>query len=118
MKRQRIAVVGAGVSGLVSAYLLSKQHEVHLFERNGYFGGHANTHEVDGVGVDTGFIVYSEPAYPRFSRLLEELGVGTQPSERKCTTLGASATWTTSPSSNQHRQGDEVVAQVFVHRDP
>ena len=77
----KIAVVGAGVSGLVSAYLLSKQHEVHLFERNSYFGGHANTHDVDGVGVDTGFIVYNEPAYPRFSRLLQELGVATQPSE-------------------------------------
>jgi predicted NAD/FAD-binding protein len=77
----RIAVVGAGVSGLVSAYLLSKQHEVHLFERNDYFGGHANTHDVAGVGVDTGFIVYNEPAYPRFSRLLDELCVATQPSD-------------------------------------
>lgn len=77
----KIAVVGAGVSGLVSAYLLSKRHEVHLFERNDYFGGHANTHDVDGVGVDTGFIVYNQPAYARFSRLLDELGVATQPSD-------------------------------------
>jgi predicted NAD/FAD-binding protein len=81
----RIAVVGAGVSGLVSAYLLSKAHEVELFERNAYFGGHANTvcveHELGPVHLDTGFVVFNQPAYPRFSRLLDELGVASQASD-------------------------------------
>lgn len=81
----RVAIIGAGVGGLVSAYLLSKQHDVTLFERNGYFGGHSNTVSLSGasgeVHLDTGFLVYNEPAYPRFSALLDELGVPTQPSD-------------------------------------
>ncbi len=81
----RIAVVGAGISGLASAYFLSRRHDVKLFERNDYFGGHSNTvsacerdRELD---LDTGFVVYNEGAYPRFSRLLRELDVPTQPSD-------------------------------------
>jgi predicted NAD/FAD-binding protein len=81
----RVGVVGAGVSGLVAAYLLSRAHEVELLERNAYFGGHSNTvavkHEGQEVGLDTGFIVYNQPAYPRFAALLAELGVATQASD-------------------------------------
>lgn len=82
----RIAVIGAGVSGLVAAYLLSKRHDVEVFERNGYAGGHANTVLVEDergreLPLDVGFIVYSERTYTHFSRLLRELRVPTQPSE-------------------------------------
>jgi predicted NAD/FAD-binding protein len=81
----RLAIVGAGVSGLVTAYLVSRAHDVVLFERNNYFGGHSHTirHSTpEGeIALDTGFIVYNQPAYPRFSRLLAELRVPTQPSE-------------------------------------
>lgn len=81
----RIAIIGGGVSGLVAAYLLSRQHQVELFEREPRAGGHANTvvtHDHTGreVPLDVGFIVYSEQTYPGFSRLLRELEVPTRPS--------------------------------------
>jgi predicted NAD/FAD-binding protein len=80
----RIAVVGAGVSGLVAAHELHREHEITVFEANPYAGGHTNTISVDTEGgaidVDTGFIVYNDRNYPRFERLLARLGVATQPS--------------------------------------
>lgn len=81
-----VAVVGAGVSGLTAAYLLSRSHAVTLFEGEGRLGGHAHTHEValhDGrtVGVDSGFIVHNERTYPHLLRLFTELGVPTQETE-------------------------------------
>ena len=80
----RIAVIGAGVSGLVVAHLLNERHEVTVFEAAPYAGGHTNTVRVDTVDdtlhVDTGFIVYNDRNYPNFERLLDRLGVATQPS--------------------------------------
>jgi len=78
-KRQRIAVVGAGVSGLTAAWLLSETHEVELFEAGSYAGGHTNTESVNSGGktwpVNTGFIVYNDWTYPNFIRLMDRLGV-------------------------------------------
>lgn len=80
----RIAVVGAGVSGLVAAYLLHREHDVTVFEAGTYAGGHVNTIPVETESgtyhVDTGFIVFNEANYPSFRRLLRKLGIGEQPS--------------------------------------
>ena len=81
----KIAVVGAGVSGLVAAHLLAREHEITVFEAGRYAGGHTNTVRVDTPyethWVDTGFIVFNDRNYPRFERLLQRLGVGSQASE-------------------------------------
>ncbi|MGA2320272.1 MAG: FAD-dependent oxidoreductase [Solirubrobacteraceae bacterium] len=79
----RIAVVGAGVSGLLAAHLLHREHDIVVYEANSYAGGHTNTLRVQtgrsSQLIDTGFIVMNDRNYPNFTRLLERLGVGTQP---------------------------------------
>jgi uncharacterized protein len=80
----RIAVVGGGISGLLSAAELhAAGHEVTVFEAGDYAGGHTNTISVEGPGgplhVDTGFIVFNERNYPNFERMLGELDVPSQP---------------------------------------
>jgi predicted NAD/FAD-binding protein len=77
----RIAVVGAGVSGLGAAYLLTRRHEVHVFERERRAGGHAHTVWHDGSALDTGFLVHNERNYPLLCRLFSELGVETHESD-------------------------------------
>jgi predicted NAD/FAD-binding protein len=80
-KRLNIAVIGAGISGLSAAWLLSKSHDVTLYEADDRLGGHANTVEVEGVPVDTGFIVYNEPNYPNLTALFRHLDVPTVDSD-------------------------------------
>jgi predicted NAD/FAD-binding protein len=79
----RIAIVGAGVSGLVAARLLHAEHEIVVYEAGGYAGGHTNTVRVPTpsgeIAVDTGFIVMNDRNYPVFTRLLDLLGVARQP---------------------------------------
>jgi predicted NAD/FAD-binding protein len=80
----KIAIVGGGVSGLVTAYLLAPDHDVTVFEAGRHAGGHTNTVRVDTRyethDVDTGFIVFNDRNYPNFERLLDRLGVAGQPS--------------------------------------
>jgi len=84
--RLRVAVVGGGIAGLSAAWLLSKRHEVVLFEADERVGGHANTTEAPNresppTAVDTGFIVYNEPNYPNFTALLHHLQVASIPAD-------------------------------------
>lgn len=76
-----VAVIGAGVAGLTAAHLLQRRHDVTLFEADDRLGGHAHTHDLGGVAVDSGFIVHNERTYPNLIRLFRELGVSTQDSE-------------------------------------
>lgn len=81
----KIAIVGTGISGLTSAYLLSRKHDVHVFEANNYIGGHTNTIEVKEesrtIPVDTGFIVFNEKNYPNLCHLFDVLGVESRDSD-------------------------------------
>lgn len=75
-----IAIIGTGVSGLTAAHILNRKHNVTLFEKNDYVGGHTNTIVLSkgpdaGTPVDTGFIVMNHRNYPLMTRLLEQLGV-------------------------------------------
>jgi len=82
--RKRIAVIGTGIAGMVAAYRLHRDHDITVFEANDYIGGHTHTHNIELDGrrhaVDSGFIVFNDWTYPNFIRLLEELGVESQPS--------------------------------------
>ena len=82
---RRVAVVGAGIAGLACAYALRHSHRVTLFEADRRAGGHSNTVDVVDSGrhlaIDTGFIVHNRENYPRFNRLLDDLGIATQRSE-------------------------------------
>ena len=78
---RRVAVIGSGVAGLTAAYVASRSAHVTLFEADDRLGGHADTHQVDGLSIDTGFIVHNERTYPTLLRLFRELGVATQESE-------------------------------------
>lgn len=81
----KIAVLGAGISGLGSAYLLSQKHEVDLYESQDRLGGHARTTmvEEDGksFGVDTGFLVFNHETYPLLTKLFKQLDVGIENSD-------------------------------------
>ena len=77
----RIAVVGSGVSGLGAAHVLSRVHDVVVFEREPRAGGHANTVVHDGLALDTGFLVHNLRNYPLLTRLFHELGITTHESD-------------------------------------
>lgn len=78
----RIAIIGTGISGLTSAYLLNQNHDIVVYEKNDYIGGHTHTHSIksknQNLSVDSGFIVYNEVTYPNFIKLLKKLNVVSQ----------------------------------------
>jgi predicted NAD/FAD-binding protein len=85
VNKKKVAVIGSGISGLTTAYLLSREHDVTVYEKNDYIGGHTATKTVSQdekqYDVDTGFIVFNNKTYPNFLTLLDQLGVGKQETE-------------------------------------
>lgn len=81
----KIAIIGSGISGLTTAYLLNRQHDISVFEASSWVGGHTHTVDVQVDGshyaIDTGFIVFNDWTYPNFIELLNQLGVTYQPTE-------------------------------------
>ncbi|MBU0808788.1 NAD(P)/FAD-dependent oxidoreductase [Pseudomonas sp. MIL19] len=81
----KIAIIGSGIAGLTSAYLLNRRHDITVFEASDWIGGHTHTVDVQVDGqtyaVDTGFIVFNNWTYPNFIRLLNQLGVGFKDTE-------------------------------------
>ena len=79
----KIAVIGSGISGMVAAHELAKDHDITLFESAPILGGHTATKEIEVAGrqyaIDTGFIVFNDWTYPEFIRLMNKLGVDSQP---------------------------------------
>jgi len=83
--KQKVAIIGTGIAGMTSAYLINSTADITVFEANDYVGGHTATKKVDVDGrtynIDTGFIVYNEWTYPNFIKLMDTLDVATQPTE-------------------------------------
>ena len=81
----KIAIIGGGISGLLSARLLARENELCVFEANDYAGGHTNTVEFEAFGnryaADTGFMVFNDRTYPNFIRMLGQVGVRGQASD-------------------------------------
>tara|TARA_B100000902_G_scaffold254714_1_gene241135 strand:+ start:230 stop:1477 length:1248 start_codon:yes stop_codon:yes gene_type:complete len=107
----KIAIIGSGISGLTSAYLLNRKHDVTIFEANDYIGGHTHTHKIklDGNNyfVDTGFIVYNERTYPNFIKLLDQLNI-----ERQLSTMGFSV----KSVSQDYEYAGESLNTLFAKR--
>ena len=107
----KIAIIGSGISGLTSAYLLNRNHDITVFEANDYIGGHTHTHNIKikdkEYAVDTGFIVYNERTYPNFIKLLDTLDV-----ERQLSTMGFSV----KSASEDYEYAGESLNSLFAKR--
>ena len=107
----KIAIIGSGISGLTSAYLLNRKHDVTIFEANDYIGGHTHTHNIDIDGnnysIDTGFIVYNERTYPNFIKLLDQLNI-----DRQLSTMGFSV----KSASQDYEYAGESLNTLFAKR--
>jgi len=116
----RIAVVGAGIAGLGTAWLLQRSgHDVALFEAGARPGGHTATVDVTLEGhrfaVDTGFLVYNERTYPRFTALLRELGVATVASDMSfaCRIDSAGVEWAGTNARTLFAQPSNALRPAF-----
>ncbi len=82
---QKVAIIGTGIAGMTSAYLINQKANITVYEANDYIGGHTATKNVvvdqKTYAIDTGFIVYNDWTYPNFIKLMKKLEVATQATE-------------------------------------
>ena len=115
----RIAVVGSGVAGLVSAHLLHPRFDVTLFEADDRLGGHAHTHQVSSGGslypIDTGFMVFNHACYPMLTKLFDELRVPSRPSDMSFSVSDdhANLEWCSSALSTIFAQRRNLIRPAF-----
>ena len=109
----KIAVLGAGISGLSAAYLLSKKHHVDLYEKDNRLGGHARTTIINekekSFGVDTGFLVFNHETYPLLTKLFKELDVKIENSDMSF------AFW--NQKTNQAYNGESLKGMFFQKKN-
>ena len=116
---KRVAVVGSGIAGLAASHGLAHHGRVTLFEAGDWFGGHANTVDVElegkSHGVDTGFLVYNERTYPALIGLFAKLGVATAPSDMSFSVRvpGADLEWSGSSLDTVFAQRRNLVRPAF-----
>lgn len=77
----KIAIIGSGISGLTTAYYTNMNYDIQVFEAESWIGGHTHTVKIDGLNIDTGFIVFNDRTYPNFQKLMDKLGVKYRPTE-------------------------------------
>ena len=81
MKKEKIAIIGSGISGISSSLFLSKKYDIHLFEKNNYLGGHTRTKTLEDNNIlhdiDTGFIIFNNNNYPDLVKFFEYLNINT-----------------------------------------
>ena len=112
-KKLNVAIIGSGISGLSCAWLLSKQHNVTIFEKNDYLGGHSNTQTIQTFGdnkyinVDTGFIVFNEQNYENLNALFNILNVKTYSTDMS---------FAVSMQNGQFEYGGENLSTLFAQK--
>ncbi|QUD88943.1 NAD(P)/FAD-dependent oxidoreductase [Phenylobacterium montanum] len=114
----KIAVIGAGISGLGAAYALKDHHQVTIFEKDARLGGHANPVTVDydgqAIDVDTGFIVYNVRNYPNLLGLFEHLGVESVPTDMSFAFAGRGVEWSSNFPGGVFAQKRNLVSPRFL----
>jgi predicted NAD/FAD-binding protein len=92
--RERLAIIGGGISGISAAYFLHKKYDITLFDKNNYVGGHAHMLEIDYDGtpltIDTAVMIFDRLAYPNFEKLLASIGMTEADNEANDVSWGAS----------------------------
>ena len=111
MRKRKIAIIGSGISGLSCAWHLKKKYEVHLFEKNDYFGGHSNTQKIlennNIIYVDTGFIVFNNQNYKNLVSFFKLLNIESYETEMS---------FSVSMNKKKFEYGGEDLDTLFAQR--